>query len=89
MAKTDTIEAAQAQFNLGSLSYTRQQYVEAAKNFLRVEMLYDYGDLAPKALYHAVDSFRRAADPQRAEFYVQKLKDKYPNSPWTKKAQEK
>ena len=89
VAKTDTIEAAQAQFNLGSLSYTRQQYVEAAKNFLRVEMLYDYGDLAPKALYHAVDSFRRAADPQRAEFYVQKLKDKYPNSPWTKKAQEK
>jgi TolA-binding protein len=88
VAKTDTIEAAQAQFNLGAVCFSRQQYLDAAKSFLRVEMVYDYGDLAPKSLYHAVDAFRRGGDTERATLYVQKLKEKYPDSPWTKKAQE-
>lgn len=87
IAKTDTIEAARAQFNIGSLYFTRGQFLEAGKQFLRVEMLYDYEDLAPKSLYHAAESFRRAGEDKRAALYVQKLKEKYAKSEWTAKAE--
>ena len=86
VALTDTIEAAKAQFNLASIYFSRKDYLAAAKNFLRVQMLYDYGDLAPKSLYHAVDAFRRAGEARRADLYLSKLKDEYPDSEWSRKA---
>lgn len=88
IAATNTVEAAQAQFNIGSLYYTREAWPEAAKQFLRVEMLYDYPALAPKSLYHAIDAFVKGGDEyrKRAETYRKTLHDKYPDSEWTKKA---
>ncbi len=82
---TDTIEAARAQFNIGSVAFSRGDFVDAAKSFLRVDMLYDYPELAPKALYHAVLSFRKAEDERRANIYASKLKQSYPDSTWSAK----
>ena len=89
IALTDTIEAAKAQFNIGSLYYTRKAYIDAAKYYLRVEMLYDYPELAPKALYYAVDAFLQAGEKNvaRAGIYLKKLQEKHPDSEWTAKAQ--
>ncbi len=89
IARTDTIEAARAQFNIGSLYFSRRDYLEAAKNFLRVDMLYDYEDLAPRSLCQAVECFHRAGEEARAELYLKKMRDKFPESEWTKKAARK
>ncbi len=88
IAATNAIQAAEAQFNIGSLYYARKDYLAAAKNYLRVDLLYDAGELRAKALYHAVDAFMQTGEegPRRAELYVTKLKEKYPDSPWTAKA---
>lgn len=85
MDATDTIEGARAQFNIGSVAFSRGDFVDAAKSFLRVDLLYDYPELAPKALYHAVLSFRKADDQRRADIYTSKLGKTYPDSTWTAK----
>lgn len=88
MKRTDTIEAARAQFNIATTYYEDKNYIEAAKQFLRVELLYDYGDLSPKALYHAVEAFVRAEgkESRRAAIYLKKLQNNYAGSDWTTKA---
>ncbi len=83
--ETDTVEAAQAQFNLGTLRFAEGNFAEAARLFLRVEMLYDYKDLSAKALYHAAEAFVRAGDEERAALYRKRLKETYPDSEWAKK----
>lgn len=85
---TDSIEAAKAQFNIAATYYSERDYSTAAKQFLRVELLYDYGDLSPKALYHAVDAFMQAdgAESRRAAIYLDKLRNNYASSEWTRKA---
>jgi TolA-binding protein len=90
IALTQTIEAAKAQFNLGALQHQQKNYTAAAKQFLRVEMLYDYEDLAPKSLYHAVEAFQQAGpdSSRRMALYQKKLAEKYPQSEWNKKAQQ-
>lgn len=88
IAGTDTIEAARAQFNIGSVAFSQGRFVEAAKSFLRVELLYDYPELAPKALYHAVLSFRKADDADRAKIYAAKLQEAHPDSTWAAKLKE-
>ncbi len=90
IATTETIEAAKAQFNLGTLYYARKEYLEAGKQFLRVEMLYNYPELSPKALYHAIDAFVQAEgkDSGRLAVHLKKLHQTYPDSPWTAKADE-
>lgn len=89
IAATNTIEAAKAQFNIGTLYMTRQQPLEAGKQFLRVELLYDYPELSPKALYHATAAFLEAegADSRRAAIYRDKLSKDYAGSEWATKAE--
>ena len=86
IAQTDTIEAARAQFNIGALYFAQDKFADAAKNFLRVEMLYDYPELSPKALYRAVQAFRRAGSDNRADIYLEKLRLEYKDSEWAEKA---
>lgn len=90
IAKTETIEAAKAQFNLGAIYYSKKEYLEAGKQFLRVDMLYDYPELSPKALYHAIDAFVQAEGKEspRIEVHLKKLREKHADSPWTRQAGE-
>ncbi|HAR67241.1 MAG TPA: hypothetical protein DCR55_13665 [Lentisphaeria bacterium] len=87
IAHTDTRPAAQAQFNIGSVLLAQGQPDRAARQFLRVEMLFDYPDLSPRALYHAVDAFVQAGPDhaKRATLYAAKLREKYPDSEWVPK----
>ena len=86
---TDTVEAAKAQFNMASMVAESGDLATAAKNYLRVEMLYDYPDVSPKALYHAIESFQKSGEggERRAKLYARKIAEKYPDSEWTAKAQ--
>lgn len=84
---TDTIEAARAQFNLAAMAMDAGEYEAAAKGFLRVEMLYDYPELSPKALYHAVQAFSRwEGGRKRGALYGRALQEKYGDSEWAKRA---
>lgn len=83
--ETDTVEAAKAQFNIGALRFAEEDYAAAARQFLRVDMIYDYPEIAAKALYHAADAFDRAGDAERAEMYRKRLKELYPASEWAKR----
>lgn len=85
---TDTIEAASAQFNLAALLYEQKQFLDAARAFLRIDLIYDYPDIAPKALYHAVRAFREAGDAERATVYTKQLEQRFAQSEWTRKAKE-
>jgi len=82
---TDTIEAAKAQFNLAALLYEQKKYLDAARGFLRVDLIYDYPDVAPKALFHAVRAFNEAGEPDRADRYRKQLQERFPQSEWAKK----
>jgi TolA-binding protein len=88
IAATDTIEAAKSQFNLASMQADAGDFSAAAKSFLRVELLYDYPEIAPRALFHAVDAFVKSGEggPRRAKIYLRKLNEKYADSEWTPKA---
>lgn len=84
---TDTRPAAQAQFNIGTVLVAQGDHARAARQFLRVEMLFDYPDLSPRALYEAVQAFRAAGpdSERRAKLYAGKLRETYPDSEWAKK----
>ena len=85
---TETREAAQAQFNIGALYDGQENFPSAAKAYLKAEMLYDYDDISPRALYHAISAFLKAGEryARRVDIYRQKLETEYPDSPWTAKA---
>jgi hypothetical protein len=84
----ETREAAQAQFNIGALYDGQENFPSAAKAYLKAEMLYDYDDISPRALYHAISAFLKAGEryARRVDIYRQKLETEYPDSPWTAKA---
>jgi tetratricopeptide (TPR) repeat protein len=84
--ETDTVEAAKAQFNIGALRFAAKDYDSAARQFLRVDMLYDYKEVSAKALYHAAEAFRRAGDEERAGMYRERLREAHPESEWTARA---
>ncbi|MFT5129717.1 MAG: TolA-binding protein [Rhodothermales bacterium] len=85
---TETREAAQAQFNIGAIHDASENFATAAKSYLKAEMLYDYDDISPRALYHAIAAFLKAGEryARRVDIYRQKLETEYPDSPWTAKA---
>lgn len=85
IAATDTIAAARAQFNIGAIRFEQKRYVEAAKEFLKAEMLYDYPEVAPRAMYRAIECFRKAGENERAQLHIQRLKTAYPDSEWAAK----
>jgi len=85
---TDTVEAARAQFNLAALLYEQKKFLDAARGFLRVDLIYDYPQIAPKALHHAVRAFRDAGEAERAASYTKQLEQRFPQSEWTRKAKE-
>ena len=86
---TDTIEAAQSLFNIGTIHYTQGAFKKAGNTFLRIETLYDYGDLSPKSLYHAIDAFIKAGDNNiaRSETYMKKMRTSYGDTEWRQKAE--
>jgi TolA-binding protein len=86
---TDTIEAAYSLFNIGTIHYSQGAFKKAGNAFLRVETLYDYGDLSPKSLYHAIDAFIKAGDNNvaRAETYMKKMRTSYSDTAWRQKAE--
>lgn len=77
---------ARAYAGLGRAAKAQQQHENSAKYFMSVAILYEDPELVPECLYEAADSFARIGKTDSAAKTVKELKDKYPDSGWTKKA---
>lgn len=77
-AMTDTIEAAQACMGSGYCRLAMNQPAEAAREFLKVDIVYGYDELKPEALRMLIVCFERLKDDERAERYRRELETRFP-----------
>lgn len=64
--------AARAQFQIGECLYADKKYDEAARELLKVDILYNYPEWSAAALYEAGRCFRELGDPVQArELFTQ------------------
>jgi TolA-binding protein len=70
--------AARAQFQIGETYFTQKQYELAAKELLKVDILYRSPPWPARALYEAGRAFEQLHDPARAKQQFQATLTKYP-----------
>lgn len=71
---TETIEAAQALLGQGYAHLAMETFDEAAKAFLKVDILYGYDELKPEAVSMLVKTWEQAGDEEKAAKYRARLK---------------
>jgi TolA-binding protein len=74
-----------ARFEIANNRIREKNYMEAAKGFMRVAILYDDPKYTPLALYKAGECFVRIQRTEDAMKAFEELKTRYPNSKWAKK----
>ncbi|WP_174582953.1 tetratricopeptide repeat protein [Candidatus Methylacidithermus pantelleriae] len=72
---------AKARMLLGEWYLAQNKYLDAAKAFSALSLLYDDAELTPRAMAKAAECFTRAGDWRQAELWRKKLKEKYPGFP--------
>ncbi|MFO7871160.1 MAG: tetratricopeptide repeat protein [Kiritimatiellia bacterium] len=77
---TDTIDAARALMGIGYSHYAQDSWKEAAKAFLKVDILYGYDEVKPEALHMLVKSWQKAGKTEKADKYRSELFKRYPES---------
>ena len=84
-AMNDT--AAQSRYRLGELFEEKKEYETAAKNYMRVAILYLHPTLSPESLFRAGTCYENSNNKQSAiKTYLDIVKE-YPESEQAKKAQ--
>lgn len=73
-----TRAAAQALLGQGYCLFAQRKWEEAARSFLKVDLLYDDESLKPEALAMIVKSWDQAGDAVKAASYRAELKARYP-----------
>jgi TolA-binding protein len=73
--------AAQATLGQGYCHFALQQWDEAAKAFLKVDILYGYEKLKKEALTQLVQTWEKAGDADKAARYRNELAQRYPEKP--------
>ena len=82
--ETDTIEGASAVMGLGYSLYASGKYKDAAKAFLKVDILYGYDELKPEALHMLSRSWEKAGLSAKSKKYRDELRRRYPDSKFAK-----
>jgi TolA-binding protein len=85
--KTET--AAKAQWMIGETYFHQKNYEAALREYLRVEILYDYPTWQAAALFEAAKCHEHLEEPKQAAELYQKLVTSYPDSPLAKDAAER
>ena len=75
---TDTVDAAQALLGRGLARMAMKQHKAAAKDFLKVDILYGYEELKPQALLHLAACYEALGDTEKAAKYRQERQTRYP-----------
>jgi len=75
-----TSAAAQALMGQGYCLFAQRKWEEAAKSFLKADLLYDDEALKPEALAMIVKTWEQAGDPVKAASYRAEFKARYPQT---------
>jgi len=78
--QTETATAAMAQMGLGEILVRQGEHARAAREFLKVYILYGYPEWKAKGLLRAAQSFKEAGDRERAVQYLTQLLENFPNT---------
>ena len=81
---TDTIDAASALLGQGYTHFAQGNHKDAAKAFLKVDILYGYDALKPEALAMLAKTWEKAGNSEKAEKYRKELRSRYPDSDFAK-----
>lgn len=74
--------AARAQFQIGECLLAKKQYEEAARELLKVDILYAYPEWSAAALYEAGRCFELLGKPVEARAQFEAVQSKYKESKW-------
>lgn len=80
-------DSARARFNLASLYEARGDYDNAARNFMRLAILFVHETLSPESLWRAGNCYTRLNNAAQARSVFEELISDYPDSPFAKEAQ--
>jgi cellulose synthase operon protein C len=83
-AKTET--AAMAQWMIGETHFHQKDYAAAVREYLRVEILYDYPRWQAAALLEAAKCYEQLSRPGEAEKLYRRIVSNYPNTPFVVEA---
>jgi TolA-binding protein len=83
-AKTET--AAKAQWMIGETFFHQKNYESALREYLQVEILYDYPTWQAAALFEAAKCHEQLGEPKQATDLYAKVVKSYPDSPLVKDA---
>jgi len=78
--QTETETAARAQLALGEILCRQAKFDEAAREFLKVNILYGYPKWKAEGLLQAAKAFSEAEQKDRAQRYLKKLIEDFPQS---------
>ncbi|MGI6496764.1 MAG: tetratricopeptide repeat protein [Kiritimatiellia bacterium] len=82
----ESAEAAQAILGQGDLHFEAERWTDAAKAYLKVDILYGYEEFKPRALLMLSRAWARAGEEGKAAQYLSQLRARYPDSPEAKEA---
>jgi TolA-binding protein len=85
LAFDDTKVAMRARLETANLRLKAGAYEEAAKGFMLVAILYDDPKHVPTALYKAGECFSKIGRADEASKAFAELRERYPDSEWTRK----
>lgn len=74
--------AARAQFQIGECLFAKEKYEEAARELLKVDILYAYPEWSAAALYEAGRCFEKLSKPADARAQFKAVTDKYKDTRW-------
>ncbi len=75
--------AARAQFQIGECLYADKRYEDAARELLKVDILYGYPQWSGAALYEAARCFRELGDPVQARTLFEQVTREHGNTQWS------
>jgi len=78
--------AARAQFQIGQCLFGKKQYEDAARELLKVDILYGYPEWSAAALYEAGRCFEMLAKTAEARQQFQTVLDQYKETQWAQLA---
>jgi TolA-binding protein len=81
--------AARAQFQIGECLFARKQYEEAARELLKVDILYAYPEWSAAALYEAGRCFQEMGDPVNARRQFELVQAQHGHTRWAQLAGER
>lgn len=80
--------AARARFHLAELFEAEEDFEEAARNYMRLAILFVHKDLSPEALWRAGHCYLKLEQHDQAQSVFEELQSDYPDSPFAAQAKE-